>query len=218
MHWADYRSLTSPTNSSDEAKVPATYRSRSLLANNSVVRTGKASHVGVALLTRRHDAIERHRERKPAVGGVIPLQVARDAAEQPPLRAQAATFVDADLSNASITVHFSFDDLRRANFSHANVTVVMANQSMGLLRTEFIAAKLDGADFTGAGLGHVTLRYAKLKSARFNDADLRRAEFDGADLTDANFTGAKVQGATFEGAILAGVTGLDLAAISRQAK
>jgi uncharacterized protein YjbI with pentapeptide repeats len=47
---------------------------------------------------------------------------------------QAATFVGADLSDASITVHFSFDDMRGANFSHAHMTVIMANQSMGLLR------------------------------------------------------------------------------------
>jgi uncharacterized protein YjbI with pentapeptide repeats len=124
---------------------------------------------------------------------------------------QAATFVGADLSNASITVHFSFDDMRGANFTRANMTVVMANQSMGLLRTEFIAAKLDGADFSGAGLGHVTFRFAKLKGAHFNGADLRRVEFDGADLTDADFTGADVQGATFESAVLTDVKGLDLA-------
>jgi uncharacterized protein YjbI with pentapeptide repeats len=131
---------------------------------------------------------------------------------------QAATFVGADFSNASITVHFSFDDMRGANFSHANMTVVMANQSMGLLRSEFIASKLDGADFTNAGLGHVTFRFAKLKEAHFNNADLNHAEFDGADLTDADFTGANVQAATFESATLTGAKGLDLSAISRQAK
>ena len=71
-------------------------------------------------------------------------------------RDQAAIFVGADLSNASITVHFSYDDMRGANFSHAHMTVNMANQSMGLLRTEFMSANLDGANFTGGGLGHVT--------------------------------------------------------------
>ncbi|MDI3309346.1 MAG: pentapeptide repeat-containing protein, partial [Acetobacteraceae bacterium] len=55
-------------------------------------------------------------------------------------RDQAATFVGADFSGASITVHFSFDDMRGANFSHANMTVVIANQSMGLIRTEFNSA------------------------------------------------------------------------------
>jgi uncharacterized protein YjbI with pentapeptide repeats len=131
---------------------------------------------------------------------------------------QAATFVDADLSDASITVHFSFDDMRGANFSHAHMTVVIANQSMGLLRTEFVAAKLNGADFTEAGLGHVTFRFAKLAGAHFNGADLSHAELDGTDLTDANFTDANIQGASFEGATLAGIRGLDLSAISQQAK
>jgi uncharacterized protein YjbI with pentapeptide repeats len=128
---------------------------------------------------------------------------------------QAATFVGADLSNASITVHFSFDDMRGANFSQASMTVVIANQSMGLLRSEFIASKLDGADFTGAGLGHVTFRFAKLKGAHFNNADLNHAEFDGADLTDADFTGANVQAATFKSATMTGTKGLDLSVISR---
>jgi uncharacterized protein YjbI with pentapeptide repeats len=128
---------------------------------------------------------------------------------------QAATFVKADMSDASITAHFSFDDMREANFSRAHMTVVMANQSMGLLRSEFIAARLDGADFSGAGLGHVSFRFAKLNGARFNRADLDHTEFDGADLTGADFTGAKVQGATFDGATLTGVKGLDLSATAR---
>ena len=128
---------------------------------------------------------------------------------------QAAIFVGADLSDASITVHFSFDDMRGANFARANMTVVMANQSMGLLRTEFIATKLAGADFTGAGLGHVTFRYAKLNGAHFNGADLSNTEFDGADLTDADFTGANAKDATFESAKLTGVKGLDLSTRSR---
>ncbi len=127
---------------------------------------------------------------------------------------QAAKFVGADLSDASITVHFSFDDMRGANFSHAHMTVVMANQSMGLLRTEFMSANLDGADFTGAGLGHVTFRFAKLNGARFNGADLTSADFTGAYLTGADFTGAKVQGANFDGATLTGVKGLSQSAAS----
>ncbi len=122
---------------------------------------------------------------------------------------QAATFVGADLSDASITVNFSFDDMRGANFSHAQMTVNMANQSMGLLRTAFVSANLDGADFTGAGLGHVTFRFARLNGARFIGAGLSDTDFTGAYLTGADFTGANVQGATFRGATLSGVRGLD---------
>ena len=122
---------------------------------------------------------------------------------------QAAIFVGADLSEASITVHFSFDDMRGANFSQAHMSVIMANQSMGMLRTEFISAKLDGANFTGAGLGHVSFRFAKLKGAHFNGADLSHADFAGAYLTGTDFTDANVQGADFEGATLTGVKGLE---------
>ena len=73
---------------------------------------------------------------------------------------------------------------------------------------EFVAAKLDGANFAGAGLGHVTFRFAKLRGARFNGADLSYADFAGADLSDADFTGANVNDATFEAATLTGVKGL----------
>ena len=78
--------------------------------------------------------------------------------------------------------------MRGANFSHAHMTVVMPNQSMGLLRTECIAAKLAGAHFDGAVLCN--------------------AEFYGADLTDADFIGAKITGATFESATFTSVKGL----------
>jgi uncharacterized protein YjbI with pentapeptide repeats len=127
---------------------------------------------------------------------------------------QAARFVGADLSEASITVHFSFDDMRGANFSHAHMTVNMANQSMGLLRTEFIGANLNGANFAGAGLGHVTFRFARLNGARFNGANLSNADFTGAYLTGADFTGANVSGATFEGATLIAIKGLDPSAMT----
>jgi uncharacterized protein YjbI with pentapeptide repeats len=73
-----------------------------------------------------------------------------------------------------ITVHFSFDDMRGANFSHAHKTVIMPNQSMGLIGSGFISTRLDGANFTGIGLGLVSFRFAKLKGAHFNDTDHRR--------------------------------------------
>ena len=133
-------------------------------------------------------------------------------------RDQAALFVGADLSGASITAHFSFDDMRGANFSGAHMTVNMANQSMGLLRTEFMSTNLDGANFTGAGLGHVTFRFARLNGAHFNRADLSDTDFTGAYLTGADFTGANVHGATFEAATLTDVKGLDPATIAGSAK
>jgi uncharacterized protein YjbI with pentapeptide repeats len=128
-------------------------------------------------------------------------------------REQAASFVGANLSDAKITVHFSFDDMRGANFSHADMTVVMANQSMGLLRTEFVAANLDGANFSGAGLGHVTFRFAKLRGANFRGTDLSDADFTGAYLNGADFTGARTARTNFESATLTDVKGLALPAV-----
>jgi uncharacterized protein YjbI with pentapeptide repeats len=130
-------------------------------------------------------------------------------------RDQAAIFVGADLSDASIIVHFSFDDMQGANFSHAHMTANMANQSMGLLRTEFMSTNLDGANFTGAELGHVNFRFAKLNGAHFNGADLSYADFIGAYLTDADFTDANIHGATFEGATLTDTKGLDRSTIAK---
>ena len=126
-------------------------------------------------------------------------------------REQAASFVGADLSNTRTTVHFSFDDMRGADFSHADMTVVMANQSMGLLRTEFMSCDLDNANFEGAGLGHVTFRFAKLRHANFRNADLRDVDFIGAYLDGADFTGAKTDRADFDGATLTNVKGLTTA-------
>ena len=115
-------------------------------------------------------------------------------------------------------MHFSFDDMRGANFSRAHMTVDSANQSMGLLRTEFMSANLDGADFTGAGLGRVTFRFARLNGARFNGADLHEADFTGAYLTGADFTGANIRDAIFRSATLTGTRGLDPAIIAGSAR
>lgn len=142
-------------------------------------------------------------------GAMLQTVVTSNAMEN--TKDQAAIFVGADLSNTHTTVHFSFDDMRGANFANANMTVVMANQSMGLLRTEFKSCDLTGSNFEGAGLGHVTFRFAKLHGANFRNADLRDVDFIGAYLTGADFTGAKTDRADFEGALLTDVKGLQAA-------
>jgi uncharacterized protein YjbI with pentapeptide repeats len=123
-------------------------------------------------------------------------------------RETAASFVGADLSDTSATVHFSQDDMRGVNFTGTRMSVVLANQSMGMLRSEFVDADLEGANFTNAGLGRITFEFAKLKGAVFRGADLTRADFDGADLTNADFTGAKLDQATFDQAQIKGARGL----------
>jgi uncharacterized protein YjbI with pentapeptide repeats len=136
------------------------------------------------------------------------LQVVITSVAMDNTRETAASFVGADLSDTSATVHFSYDDMRGVNFQGTEMSVVLANQSMGMLRSEFKGANLDGADFTGAHLGRITFEFAKLKGAIFRGADLTRADFTGAYLTGADFTGAKLDDATFEQATLTGVKGL----------
>lgn len=124
---------------------------------------------------------------------------------------QAASFVGADLSDSITTAHFSFDDMQGVSFAHSHMSAVIANQSMGLLRTEFMSCNLDGANFEGAQLGHNLFRFAKLRNANFRGADLTFADFAGAYLDGADFTGAKLNKATFKGASLTGSKGLDQA-------
>jgi len=123
-------------------------------------------------------------------------------------RESAASFVGADLSGTSATVHFSYDDMRGVNLSGTRMSVVLANQSMGMLRSEFKSANLDGADFRDAGLGRVTFEFAKLNGVIFRGADLTRADFTGAYLTGADFTGAKIDHTIFDQAVLTDVKGL----------
>ena len=110
----------------------------------------------------------------------------------------AASFVGADLSDTSATVHFSYDDMHGANFTGTHMSVVLANQSMGMLRSEFNSADLDGANFTNAQLGRITFQFAKLNGAIFRRADLTHADFAGAYLTGADFSGAKLDHTNFD--------------------
>lgn len=125
--------------------------------------------------------------------------------------AEAASFVGANLSGAHVMARFSLDDMRGANFSGAKMAADMRNQSMGLIHTDFSSAKLNGANFASAELGHVSFRFADLTGANLSGADLRRADFTGADLTGANLTGADATGADFDSARLKNALGLDTA-------
>ncbi len=123
-------------------------------------------------------------------------------------RETAASFVGADLSDTSATVHFSYDDMRGANFTGTRQSVVLANQSMGMLRSEYMNADLNGANFSHAQLGRLTFRFAKLKGADFQGADLTRVDFTGADLSGADFTGAHFDATVFDDAVTSGTIGL----------
>ncbi len=72
-------------------------------------------------------------------GAILQVVITSNGMEN--TRETAASFVGADLSDTSATVHFSYDDMRGANFTGTRMSVVMANQSMGMLRSEFKGAQ-----------------------------------------------------------------------------
>jgi uncharacterized protein YjbI with pentapeptide repeats len=122
--------------------------------------------------------------------------------------AHAPIFTRTNFSGARIVARFSRFDLRGADFSGAQMGVDMRNQSMGLMRTDFTGANLEGASFAGADLGRALLSWANLRGVSFRGARLRMASFVGADLRGADLTDADAAGATFEKAKLEGATGL----------
>lgn len=146
-------------------------------------------------------------------GATLQTVVTSEAMDNKP--ETAASFVGADLSDTSATVHFSWDDMRGANLRGSNQSVVLANQSMGMLRSEYIDANLDGADFTDAKLGRIVFRFAKLNNAIFRGADLTLADFTGAYLTGADFTGAKFDQTNFDSATIKDTKGLPPNAATR---
>ena len=93
-----------------------------------------------------------------------------------------------------------------ANLAKANIGADPGNQSMGVMRAQFVSADLTGADFTDANLfkadfSFASLRKAKLVNANLQNADLASTDFTGADVTGALFNKANVDGAIFIGII-----------------
>lgn len=161
----------------------------------------KADLTGTWIMKARFDHADLH-------GATMQVVITSQGMDNKP--ETAASFVGADLSDTSATVHFSFDDMQGVNFTNSRQSVVLANQSMGLLRSEYNSANLNGANFTNAKLGRLTFQYAKLNNAIFRGADLMRDDFTGAYLNGADFTGANTDGAVFDGADLTGVKGLKI--------
>jgi len=99
-----------------------------------------------------------------------------------------------------IGANFSGADLRKADFSEAN----LYSKANLYGEVDFSEANLYEADFSGSYLEGANFFGADLLGANFFGADLRRANFSGSYLEGANFSGAILLGTNFAGAILFG--------------
>lgn len=109
---------------------------------------------------------------------------------------------EADLRDTRIIGYLRKADLSGARLSNANIGADPGNQSMGVMRAQFVGATLTGADFSGANLfkadfSYATLRGANLSGANLANADLVQADLTEADVTDVDLTLADVNGTIF---------------------
>ena len=119
---------------------------------------------------------------------------------------ESANLNGADLRDTRIIGYLRGATLVDANLANANIGADPGNQSMGVMRAQFVSADLTGADFTDANLfkadfSFASLRKAKLVNANLQNADLASTDFTGADVTGAQFNKANVDGAIFVGVI-----------------
>ena len=126
-------------------------------------------------------------------------------------KGEIPTFKGANFTGARVQARFTGGSLEGAKFDGADISAHLNNQSMGLMHTEMGSAKVEGADFSKANMGHVDLSFADLKGANFSGADLSRADLTGADCSNADFTNANLDGAEMDGTKLDGAKGLGAA-------
>jgi uncharacterized protein YjbI with pentapeptide repeats len=131
---------------------------------------------------------------------------------------ESADLREADLRETRIIGYLRKANLAGARLMHANIGADPGNQSMGVMRAQFVSADLSGADFSGANLYKADFSYARLVGARLADADLRNTELVQADFTDADVTGADVTQADLAGAIFHGTKGVSTLKGLAQAK
>ena len=98
---------------------------------------------------------------------------------------RAPSSIGADLSGARLVGSFEGGSLQGARLVGVNGAPDMRNQSMGMTRTSFRSARMQGADLTDAKLAWADLEFAKLQDAVLEGADLTRAWLGGANLTGA---------------------------------
>ncbi len=115
---------------------------------------------------------------------------------------------EADLRETRIIGYLRKADLTGARLANANIGADPGNQSMGVMRAQFVGADLTGADLSGANLFKADFSYATLVRASLAGANLSNAELVQADLTGADVTGADVTLADVNGAIFTRARGV----------
>jgi uncharacterized protein YjbI with pentapeptide repeats len=121
---------------------------------------------------------------------------------------ESADLGGADLGETRIIGYLKNAKLVGARLVNANIGADPGNQSMGVMRAQFVGADLSGADFTGSNLYKADFSYARLVGTVLAGTDLRNTDLTEADLTKADVTGADVTAANLNGAIFTGARGV----------
>jgi len=121
---------------------------------------------------------------------------------------EAADLSQADLSETRIIGYLRKANLTRARLTSANIGADPGNQSMGVMRTQFVSADLTGADLSQANLFKADFSYASLRGANLSGANLSNADMVQTDLSQADLTGADLSKADITGAIFTGAKGV----------
>ncbi len=125
-----------------------------------------------------------------------------------------ATIIElADLSGADLRDTRIIGYLRKVNLSGAllagaNIGADPGNQSMGVMRAQFVGADLTGADLSGANLFKADFSYATLVRANLAGANLANAELVQTDLTEADVSEVDLTLADMNGAIFTRARGV----------
>jgi len=123
---------------------------------------------------------------------------------------ELADLSGADLRDTRIIGYLRKANLRGALLAGANIGADPGNQSMGVMRAQFVGADLTEADLSGANLFKADFSFATLVRADLADANLSHSELVQADLTGADVSGADVSLADVNGAIFTGARGVPM--------
>jgi len=123
---------------------------------------------------------------------------------------ETASFVGANLKDATVFGRFNGSNFRNVNLSGANLAPRDGSSFIEhIWRSEFQSSDLRGANLQGAKLDRVWFAFADMRGADLTGASLKHADLTGADLRGANLTGVDVTKADFSEAKIEGAIGID---------